>query len=213
MAYRKYTVKQGDCISNIAFKYGFFPDTIWNDSKNNKLRQDRKDPNVLKPGDQVYIRDKEEKEEACPAEKRHRFKRKGVPETLRIRFLDEDGKPRDGLSYTLDIDGMILKGKTGSDGVLEEQIPPDAKKAVLTLGTGDKQEVMEFDVGRLDPVTEITGVQGRLNNLGYNCGDEYGVLGEKTRRALSQFQADHDLKVTGEPDDRTRKTLDKEHRS
>jgi hypothetical protein len=43
MAYRKYTVKQGDCISNIAFKYGFFPDTIWNDSKNSKLRQDRKD--------------------------------------------------------------------------------------------------------------------------------------------------------------------------
>ena len=35
----KYTVKQGDCISSIADKYGFFPDIIWNDSKNSKLEQ------------------------------------------------------------------------------------------------------------------------------------------------------------------------------
>ncbi len=212
MAYRKYTAKQGDCISNIAYRYGLFPDSIWGDSKNSDLKQKRKDGNVLFPGDVVYIRDKEEKEESCSAEKRHSFKRKGVPETLRIRFLDEDGQPRRGLPYTLDIEGMILKGTTGSDGALEEHIPPDAKKVVITLGTGDEQEAMELGVGHLDPVTEITGIQGRLNNLGYSCGDEYGVLGEKTRRAVSRFQADHDLKITGEPDDQMRKTLDKEHR-
>ena len=79
MAYKKYIVKQSDCISSIAFKYGFFPDTIWNDSKNSKLKQDRKDPNVLLPGDEVYIRDKEEKEESCASEERHSFRKKGVP--------------------------------------------------------------------------------------------------------------------------------------
>jgi hypothetical protein len=206
-----YEVRQGDCLSSIAFEHGFFWETLWNHANNADLKQKRKDPNVLFPGDEVYIPDKKEKEVACASEQRHRFKRKGVPEILRIRFLDAEGQPRDGLPYVLDIDGMVLKGTTKDDGTIEEHIPPDARKAVITLGTGDEEEVREFNLGHLDPVTEITGVQGRLNNLGYHCGDEYGVLGEKTRRAISEFQADHGLKATGELDDQTRKTLDKEH--
>ena len=79
MAYRKYTVKQGDCISSIAFEYGYFPDTLWNDPKNSKLKHDREDPNSLMPGDEVYIRDKEAKQASCASEKKYRFKRKGVP--------------------------------------------------------------------------------------------------------------------------------------
>ena len=68
MPHKKHIVKQGDCISNIAYQHGHFPDTIWNDSKNSDLRQKRKDPNVLLPGDVVYIRDIEAKEESCASE-------------------------------------------------------------------------------------------------------------------------------------------------
>jgi N-acetylmuramoyl-L-alanine amidase len=130
---------------------------------------------------------------------------------LKIGFLDVDGEPRSGLPYVLEIDGELLEGTTDGDGVLSERIPPDAERGRLTLGTGDDQEVMELRLGHLEPVTEVTGIQARLNGLGYNCGDEDGVMNESTRMALAQFQDDYGLEATSEPDDETLELLEKEH--
>jgi hypothetical protein len=49
-----------------------------------------------------------------------------------------------------------------------------------------------------------------LTNLGYPCGDD-DELDIATRRALRAFQAEHDLEVTGEIDERTRRALYEEH--
>jgi hypothetical protein len=210
--YRVYTVKEGDGISSIAFQFGLPPDSVWNDPKNRDLKERRKDPNVLSPGDVVYVRDKELKEVEGATEQRHRFRRKGIPEVLRLRFVDEDGEPRAHVPFVLEIDGTLLDGKTDADGVLVHQVPPNAKHGSLTLGSGAEQEVLELRLGHLDPVTEISGVQGRLNNLGYDCGDELGKPGEETRRAVCRFQADHGLPVTGEADDATCQALEREDR-
>jgi len=207
MAYKKYIVKQGDCISSIAFKYGFFPDTIWNDSKNSKLKQDRKDPNVLKAGDEVYIRDKEEKEESCASEKKHRFKRKGVPERLRIQFMDEEEKPRANEAYILEIDGDLSEGKTDKDGKVEIWIPPNAKEGRITFR--DSGEEYELELGELDPVTEITGVQARLSNLGFYEGEIDGKMSEELENAIRDFQDNKDLDPTGKLDESFRQKLKK----
>ena len=204
MAYRKYMVKQGDCISSIAFKYGFFPDTIWNDSKNSKLEQDRKDPNVLKPGDEVYIRDKEEKEESCASEKKHRFKRKGVPEKLIIQFMC-DGEPRANEAYVLDIDGALSEGTTEKDGKVEIAIPPNARKGTISFrDSGDKYEL---ELGDLDPITEISGVQGRLKDLGFYDGPVDGQVSPKLCQAITAFQKSKNLEETGKLDESTRNNI------
>ena len=205
MAYKKYIVKQGDCISSIAFKYGFFPDTIWNDSKNSKLKQDRKDPNVLLPGDVVYIPDKEEKEESCASEKKHRFKRKGVPEKLIIQFRC-DGEPRANETYVLDIDGELSEGKTDKNGKVEIPIPPDAKKGNITFrDTGDKYNL---NLGHLDPITETSGVQKRLRNLGFYDGPVDGKMSEKLEQAIHAFQEKNNLEPTGTLDENTRSKIE-----
>lgn len=210
MAYKKYTVKQGDCISSIAFKHGLFPDTIWNDSKNSKLKQDRKDPNVLKPGDEVYIRDKEEKEESCPSEKKHRFKRKGVPEKLIIQFK-LDGEPRSNEDYILDIDATISEGKTDKNGQVEINIPPNAKKGKISFQ--DSGDEYDLELGHMNPVSITSGVKARLHNLGYDCGPVDENMDEKTIEAIKAFQQDVGLSVSGELDQTTRDALVREHGS
>lgn len=44
---------------------------------------------------------------------------------------------------------------------------------------------------------EIKKVQKKLNELGYNCGTADGILGNKTKIALKQYQEDCGLKVDG----------------
>ena len=212
MAGRKYTVKQGDCISSIAYEHKMFPKTIWDHPDNAELKKLRKDPNALFPGDSLVIPEKQLKEEQCQPEQKHSFRRKGVPERLRIKFCvgdyeEEDDTPRKAVPYTLDIttkSGRPVdrrEGKTDDKGYLDEPIPPDAIKGKIILDEGEDEEVHEGMLGHLDPIDTISGVQARLNNLDYDCGDEDGILGPMTRNAIRNFQAKNDLEIlTGDFD-------------
>jgi hypothetical protein len=87
-------VQQGDCISSIAEEYGFFWRTIWNDPQNAELKRKRKDPNLLMPGDEIFIPDKTVKTETGATEQRHKFVKKGVPAKLRIKILKRPTEER-----------------------------------------------------------------------------------------------------------------------
>ncbi len=51
-----HTVKQGEHISRITEQYRFFDyHTIWDHANNSALKQKRQNPNVLLPGDQLFI--------------------------------------------------------------------------------------------------------------------------------------------------------------
>lgn len=202
----KYKVKQGDCISSIAYKHGFFPDTLWNHAENANLEQKRKDLNVLLPGDEVFVPEKEEKKESCATEQKHRFRKKGVPAKMKVRLLIKD-KPRANEPYTLEIDGELFSGTTDANGMLEHCIPPNANEAKLTVGKEDEQDEYTLRLGRIDPIDEITGVQSRLNNLGFNCGKADGVFGAKTEVALKEFQKKYSLPESGRADQATRNKL------
>jgi len=205
----EYIVKQGDCLSSIGHKYGIFWEKIWNHPKNAKLRAKRQDPNIIYPGDVLFIPDKEEKEESAATEQRHRFKVKGVPAKLKLRIL-EDEEPRANVNYTLVIDGRIYNGTTDRDGKIEQTIPPNAQKGVLIL-EGDTPIILQL--GQLDPIDTITGVQARLLNLNFDCGEVNGRETPQLEKALIEFQKKYNLPVTGRIDETTRNKLLKIHGS
>jgi hypothetical protein len=201
-----HTVKAGDCISSIAEKHGLFWETVWDHPDNAQLKAEREDPNVLRPGDQVFVPEKEKKEKSCAAGTKHSFVRKGVPARFAISLYDDD-EPRAGVPYVLTIDGKSFEGETDSEGSLEHDIPPDAKTGTLVV---DGDEEYELSLGKLDPVEEETGVKARLENLGFLADAETQDQEELTA-AIEAFQAEHELEATGKADDPTLQKLLEEH--
>jgi hypothetical protein len=89
----EHTVQQGDCISSIAEEHGVFWEKIWNHSGNASLKEKRKDPNVLLPGDVVFVPEKESREESGATDQKHRFRKKGVPAKLRLKIMEGPPEP------------------------------------------------------------------------------------------------------------------------
>jgi hypothetical protein len=207
---KEYMVQAGDCISSIAYENGFFYETIWNYPDNATLKVKRKDPNTIFPGDIVVIPDKREKVERRATGSMHRFRIKAIPAKLRLQILSKD-KPRANQPYQLDVDGIISQGMTDAGGNIVVSIPPDAKQGKLIVGKGDRATSYDLLLGHLDPVDEITGVQARLNNLGFYNGDPDGVLSPQTAEALGSFQASVGLSATGKLDAATRAKLRQTH--
>ena len=219
-----YTVKSGDCMSSIAFENGFFWKTLWNLPENAALKAKRKNPNVLMPGDVVHIPDKRVKQMPCPTDAVHQFVKLGVPEKLHIKLLDRSHQPRPNLDYILAIDGKLRKGTTDGNGMITESIPPNAQQAKLTFaapqdldGTGKpiptkpKNQTMILQLGQLNPVSAVSGLKARLANLGFYNGPIDENLDEKTKVALSAFQARQRIPVTGAADATTLQQLQSLH--
>lgn len=208
----EYEVQPGDCLSSIAFEYGLNWRTIWNDPANRALRERRKDPNILLPGDRLHIRPSQTKEHSCPTDAKHTFVKAGVSEKLRLVMLDAESKPRAKLAWRVSIDRREpISGQTGQNGVIELPITPNAKSAELKVIEGESEQSFHLDLGHLDPISSVRGVQGRLNGQGYDCGPVDGIIGPRTAAALKSFQEDCHLPVTGELDKATRDKLKQIH--
>ena len=195
----KHDVQQGDCISSIASEYGISWDKIWNHGDNADLKQRRKDPNVLFPGDVLVVPDKDAKEQACATDQRHQFKTKRKPTRIKIRFTLDD-QPRKNLSYELQVAGLTLSGSLDGDGVLEAEIPPDAHTGILLLGDESPRETHELSFGALDPLDTDDGIRKRLSSLGLDADEDLAG-------AIRGFQLQHSLEATGSVDDTLRAKL------
>src|SRR5262245_56365063 len=116
---RLYVVKQGDTIPSIAFQFGFFPETVWNDPANAELKAKRKIPDVLLPGDEVSVPDLRQKKVTAAVNRRHVFQRRGVPAKTRFQLFDNE-TPMAKTGYTLTAGPIVRKGTTDGQGFLEE---------------------------------------------------------------------------------------------
>lgn len=210
-----YTVDQGDHLSKIAKDNGFTDYMIiWDHPNNADLKKQRQNPNVLLPGDQVFIPDMEQKQESGSTDKRHTFT--VDKKTLKLRLVLEDmyEKPIAGAQCALLIDGQVFQLTTDGNGKLEQEIPLDAKEGVLTI-RGDQtpfaNQVLPIKIGHLDPVDEVSGQVARLNNLGYSAGPVDGSDEDAFESAVEEFQCDHGLKVDGDCGPKTQSKLKQVH--
>lgn len=95
-----------------------------------------------------------------------------------------------------------FSGSTGGDGVIHHQVAAEVKEAILDvwIDHGLQRKTPQrwmLKIGSLDPVEKPRGIQARLNNLFYECGEVDGIVGPKTRAAIRRFQEDHGLEVDG----------------
>ncbi len=207
----QYTIKQGDCVSSLAAAYAIPWKKIWNHPNNSDLKKLRKDPNILYPGDVLFIPEKENKEESCVTDQRHRFRKKGTPVHLRLR-IRRNTKPVDNAQYELRIENTIYKGKTDNEGWIEDHpISPEALKGRLTFI--NKGLDFELSLGELDPINTIDGVQKRLANLGFDPGPVDGKPSPQLENALRWFQEFYGMEVSGKLDQATRDKLREIHGS
>ena len=197
-----YTVAQGDCLSSIAYEHGFADwQTIYNHEKNKAFRRQCPDPNIIYPGLDLFIPELTPKVESRGTGQLHVFRKKVTPVLLRIVLLDEDHRPMAGAAYQLKVAESSVEGRTGPNGLLEQTIPQAAATARLSVKVDRPDGVTGYTwdlrLGTLDPQTTMTGIQARLNNLGYNTGPVDGIQGPRTTEAIKEFQVKYGLDVDG----------------
>lgn len=214
-----HTVVQGEHLSSIAAKYGFKSyKTIWDHGQNAELKKQRQNPNVIFPGDRLFIPDKGDKEESRNTEKRHHFRLKR--EKLRLRLVLEDlyEKPIANAEAILHIENTEFKLKTDGKGKIDQEINATDEQALLTIRdpqTPINEIVIPIKIGNLDPVDKISGQQARLNNLGYFAGpleeNNEEANQEMFLSAVEEFQCDQSLTVDGKCGPNTQTKLKQVH--
>jgi hypothetical protein len=208
----QHEVVSGECMWTLAHDHGCDQDALW--SANAALKEAGRLPNVLAPGDVVVLPATAEPErEDARTGTRVTIEVKAVLPRARLSFQDAEGKPRAGLGFVARVtteDGTehVWEGKTDGAGGLDESVPADARTLAVVLAVEPDPQAYCFRFGHLDPLATISGIQGRLRNLGYDCGKERGELGPLTRRSLRDFQRERELPSTGKVDDATRSKLE-----
>src|SRR5262249_16897812 len=122
------------------------------------------------------------------------------------------GKPYEGKRFILNIGEREIKGETTSRGMVDVEVPVTESTARLRVwllhDAEDAPPTIDRDlsIGHIDPIDMISGVQGRLSNLGYACLITNEVNGPLLFAARS-FRARHGLpEIEGPKDDETVET-------
>lgn len=211
-----HVVEQGECLYGIAKRYGFASwRTIYDHGDNAAFRARRPNPNVIFPGDELVIPDKDVKLVVLPTTSKHKLRVKRPKVMLRLRLADEQAQPLAGKAFELAFGQQVHEGTTDGDGVLEAKIAVSDQLGELVVWDTDDREAARWSwhlrVGHLDPVDELVGVRQRLNNLGYSCEPGGHEPDDTLRYAVKGFQRIEGLDATGEVDDATRRTLVERH--
>jgi ribosomal protein S16 len=202
----QYIVRQGDHLARIATAFGFSEwKKIWDHAANAALRAKRRNPDVLMPGDEVFIPERgAEKTVTRPTDTRSRFVVRRPPLQLALVLERSYGPPLANARCGLWIDGSTESPNTDAEGRLNQRIRPTANALRLLAkdsGSALDGQSIELRVGHLDPVEEPSGQRARLDNLGYRASTtetaDSAQRERAMRSAIEEFQCDEKLLVDG----------------
>ncbi len=189
----------------------FDAEAVWNDPKNSELRARRKDPNILRACDILYVPEP-------PPPKKFVLKVgatntfvSSIPTTTLGLCFSRCGKPLANATCTVTYSSTTDSNATDGDGKLTLTFPVNTSS--VTVKFPDIGLVRTVRVGHLDPVDEPTGVVQRLRNLRYisahACVDTTDT--QSVSQAIAAFQRGEGVPVTGEMDSATRAKLEEVH--
>jgi peptidoglycan hydrolase-like protein with peptidoglycan-binding domain len=100
-------------------------------------------------------------------------------------------------SRSLDVDGVV--GLQTWTALLTDQGPTGAAKSPVKVADRAGKEPLELPASckRRSKGKAVVRLQGRLNELGFDCGEVDGSFGARTEEAVKAFQAERGLKVDG----------------
>ncbi|MFN0060247.1 MAG: hypothetical protein ACKVX7_17450 [Planctomycetota bacterium] len=199
-----HVVKESEHLSSIAAQFGFADFLlIWNHPDNAGLRALRDDPHVLAPGDKVFIPDRVDGVQAAETTQINSFEVDASSLFLRVKVHDLGNVPIADADCVLRIEfeSEPKQSKTDKSGFVLEEIRKttanvelliDHKLPALKKGDAERTEQLKYDlrVGGLNPESQLSGQQARLNNMSYFAGFTTDDL-EQMQWAIEEFQCDH----------------------
>jgi hypothetical protein len=213
---RPYVVRQGDYLFQLAQRWGFDADEVWNAQENAVLRETRPNPQQLAPGDILQIPEERAPPPSFASGGTRRY-RAEVPR-VEVRFTLREGlDPLADEPYEVHGVGReTLEGTTDGEGTLSVAVPVTTRQVEIRFP--EMRLAVPVLVGGLDPIDTPSGVAQRLANLGMT-GFSSQLLDHRSplppeqleELAIRRFQSAYGLAVTGVLDEETRTALDGAH--
>ncbi len=205
-----YVIRPGDHLARLAHERGFDAAEVWSHAANAAIRERRRNPQILAPGDVIYV-------PATPADAGRRLRSgathafAGAPPTgtLKLRFAQGDHVLANEPYRVEGIPGTPTEGTTDADGTLTAEIPVHVETVVILFTSSGMRYSVR--IGQLDPIEESSGVRSRLRHLGYLGAFGLEPRPREVQRAIRGFQRDRGLPATGDVDDATRAALLEAH--
>ncbi|WP_437604885.1 peptidoglycan-binding domain-containing protein [Sorangium sp. So ce834] len=215
---RPYVIRQGDYLAQLAHRYSFSAAEVWNHPLNDALRQKRASPDILQPGDILYLPDARDgwNPLLLTTGGANRFTAR-IP-SVEIKLVLERADTTPIANKRFRVEGLgtePFNGITDASGLALFPVPVHVREVNLAL----EEEGLHCQVciGQMDPVDEPSGAAKRLTHLGYPASIslcEFDVSADVLSEAIAAFQTAHgQLEITGTLDDATRDALVQAHGS
>lgn len=208
---RKHFVKQGESLASIAAQYKISDwEKIYSHEANARFKEIRQNPDCIYPGDLLYIPDTEPTIYQFSTNQKHVVKVNVAKQKLSLQLKKAIDEDLQSVKYEIQFGGQTIKGEC-TDGKIEEEVPVSQGKGILKIWPDSSAPDFSIEyplaLGHLNPEDEISGLQARLQNLGYYQHAIDDDFGEFSAEALRDFQIDHGLDPTGKLDQDTKDQL------
>ncbi len=142
------------------------------------------------------------------AQETYDFREYRATKTVMIRLIDADDVALVNAPFAVEIGGMEYAGHCDDEGRIRVDLP-EAMTSFRLIVSGREHILTVVTPDAFPRADQPDGARERLNNLGYRPGASSSQPTSEMKTAVTYFQADHELKPTGDLDAVTRNELAK----